>query len=109
LLIQIGSQYSAPVAFDVHDVIPKLEQPPTHLEAFSPSTIGATPCADNPPKLKVQNLTLPFADPCRPIDRATCAGFAVAGDVRSAGGIEFCDGGRPQFALPCHLLHTGQL
>jgi hypothetical protein len=58
LLIQIGSQYSAPVAFDVHDVIPKLEQPPTHLEAFSPSTIRATACADNPLKPKVQNLTL---------------------------------------------------
>ena len=28
LLIQIGSHYPAPIAFDVHDVIPKLEQPP---------------------------------------------------------------------------------
>jgi hypothetical protein len=30
LLIQIGSQYSAPIAFNVHDVIPKLEQQPPH-------------------------------------------------------------------------------
>jgi hypothetical protein len=35
LLIQIGSHYPVLIAFDVHDVIPKLEQPPTHLEAVS--------------------------------------------------------------------------
>jgi hypothetical protein len=59
LLIQIGSQYLAPVAFDVHDVIPKLEQPPTHLEAFPHSTIRVSACADNPPGLKVLNSTFP--------------------------------------------------
>jgi hypothetical protein len=30
LLIQIGSQNSAPITFNVHDVIPKLEQQPLH-------------------------------------------------------------------------------
>ena len=59
LLIQIGSQNPAPISFDVHDVIPKLEQPPTHLEAFPPSTIRATACADNPPKPKALKLTFP--------------------------------------------------